>query len=93
MRRYYALMLGIDGRARLLKALDGNTTLAEAACVLEFGRSYELSLTVTGGRIQASLDGRALFDVIDRDLPSGGIALVCEEGRMAAETVRVKPEA
>jgi ADP-ribosylglycohydrolase len=91
MRRYYALMLGADGMARLVKALDGNTTLADAACALEFGRPYEISLTVAGSRIQASLDGKLLFDVIDRDLATGGIALVCEEGRVAAEAVRVRP--
>jgi hypothetical protein len=92
MRRYYALMLAADGHARLVKALDGYTTLAEAACLLEFGRSYEISLTVTGSRLRASLDGKTLFDVTDRDLASGGIALVCEEGRVAADAVRVKPE-
>jgi len=91
MRRYYALMLSADGRVRLVKALDGYTTLAEAACALEFGQPYEIGLTVTGNRIQASLDGTLLFAVTDADLASGGIALVCEEGRMAAEAVRVKP--
>jgi hypothetical protein len=58
---------------------------------LEFDRPYALSLTVTGSRIQASLDGKALFEAIDRDLVSGGIALICEEGRAAAEAVHVKP--
>ena len=91
MRRYYALILGVDGQVRLVKALDGNTILAEAACALEFGRPYELSLTVAGSRIQASLDGKILFNVTDRDLVTGGVALVCEEGRVAAEGVRVKP--
>jgi hypothetical protein len=91
MRRYYALMLSVDGGLRLEKVLDGNTTLAEAACPLEFGRSYALSLTVTGSRIRASLDGALLFDVTDPDLASGGIALVCEQGRVAAETVYVRP--
>lgn len=91
MRRYYALILGKDGKARLVKALDGNNTLAEAACTLEFGRSYALSLTVTGSRIRANLDGTILFEVNDGDLASGGIALVCEEGRMATDAVSVKP--
>ena len=91
MRRYYVLMLGMDGRARLVKALDGNTTLAESACALEFDRPYEFSLTVAGIRIRASLDGKTLFDVTDADLPSGGIALACEDGRMAAEAVVVQP--
>jgi ADP-ribosylglycohydrolase len=91
MRRYYALLLGVDGRIRLIKALDGYSTLSDAAFSLEFGRTYALSLTVKGSQIQASLDGKLLFDVIDRDLASGGIALVCEEGRVATEAVIVKP--
>jgi ADP-ribosylglycohydrolase len=91
MRRFYALMLDVDGWVRLVKALDGNTTLAEALCTLEFGRAYELSLTVRGDQIQAFLDGRLLFEVTDRDLATGGIALVCEEGRVAADAVHVKP--
>jgi hypothetical protein len=85
--------LGVDGQVRLVKALDGTTTLAETPRALEFGRSYELSLRLVGSQIQASLDGKLLFDVTDADLPSGGIALVCEEGRVAAEAVQVKPAA
>jgi hypothetical protein len=91
MRRYYALMLGVDGSVRLVKALDGYATLAEAVCRLDFGRAYELSLTMKGSQIRASLDGRLLFEVRDQDLASGGIALVCEQGRVAAEMVRVRP--
>jgi ADP-ribosylglycohydrolase len=93
MRRYYALILDVDGKARLIKALDGNTTLAEAECPLEFGQSYAFSLTVKGSQIHASLDGKALFSVTDTDLESGGIALVCEEGRVAADAVNVIPAA
>jgi hypothetical protein len=93
MRRYYALVLGVDGRARLVKALDGDTTLAEATYPFEFGQAYELSLSVVGSRIRASLDGKPLFDICDQDLASGGIALVCEEGRVAAEAVQVEPAA
>ena len=74
-----------------MKALDGNTILAEADFSLEFGRSYALDLTVVGSHIQANLDGEALFTVTDPDLTCGGIALVCEEGRVAADMVSVKP--
>jgi ADP-ribosylglycohydrolase len=91
MRRYYALMLHEDGKVRLVKALDGIATLAEADSPMEFGRSYALSLTVKSSQIEASLDGRVLFTVKDTDLESGGIALVCEEGRVAADAVNVKP--
>jgi hypothetical protein len=91
MRRYYALVLGMDGRARLIKALDGMTTLAEAACPLEFDASYTLTLTVTGSHLQADLDGKCVLEATDADLPGGGIALICEEGRVTADTVTVKP--
>jgi ADP-ribosylglycohydrolase len=89
MRRYYALLLHRDGVVRLVKALDGEIVLAEAAVDWALGRPYALSLEVTGNRIQAGIDGVPLFDAIDaeRSLSTGGIALVCEEGRVATNAV------
>ena len=51
MRRYYALLLcsdGVDGHptARLVKALDGNTVLAETDFAWEFDEKHDLSLEV-----------------------------------------------
>jgi len=91
MKRYYALRLCRDGRARLTKALDGDKTLAEADLPLVFGRTYALALEVAGNRIRGSVDGALLFDVADSDRPliEGGIALLCEEGRTAAGPVRI----
>jgi ADP-ribosylglycohydrolase len=93
MRRYYALLLGDNGQARLVKALDGETVLAEIDFAWQFGGSYELSLQVVGSHLEAAIDGRPLFAVDDADRPltSGGIALVCEEGRMATDAVVVSP--
>jgi ADP-ribosylglycohydrolase len=93
MCRYYAFLLGSDGQARLVKALDGATVLAEQDFAWQFGGSYELSLQVVGGHLEAAIDGRQLFAVDDTDLPltGGGIALVCEEGRMATDAVVVSP--
>ena len=91
--RYYALLLRRDGTARLVKALDGETVLAEAAFPWVMGQTYELSLQVVGTRIQASIDGALLFDVEDntRPLDGGGIALIATEGRLSADAVRVQP--
>jgi hypothetical protein len=52
-----------------------------------------LRLRVSGARLQAGLNGQGLFDVIDGDAPllTGGIALLCEEGRAATESVTVRP--
>jgi len=93
MRRYYALLLGADGMARLVKALDGDAVLAETAFEWTLGHSYALRLQAVGTRLQAWIDGRALFDVQDteRPLTSGGIALICREGRVASEAVMVRP--
>jgi ADP-ribosylglycohydrolase len=93
MKRYYALLLGSDNTVRLVKALDGDHTLAEFHFPLDMDMKYELSLRVHGDHLQAELDGNILFDLRDTDAPllDGAIALICEEGRMAAEWVRVQP--
>jgi ADP-ribosylglycohydrolase len=98
MRRYYALLLcndSADGHpiARLVKALDGCTVLAEKDLIWEFGETHDLSLEVVGAHLRAWIDGRFLFEVDDTDLTltSGGVALVCEEGRTATQVVKVQP--
>jgi ADP-ribosylglycohydrolase len=93
MRRYYGLMLGPDGKAQLVKALDGVTILAEKDIGWRLRSSFDLRLQVTGTRLQGWVDGQQLFDLHDEDRPleGGAIALICEEGRMAAERVTVKP--
>ncbi|MBV9864184.1 MAG: ADP-ribosylglycohydrolase family protein [Abitibacteriaceae bacterium] len=93
MRRYYALLLCDDGKARLVKALDGQHTLAQTNFPWKFGEAHDLNLQVAGNRITGCIDGRLMFDVRDTNhsLSGGGIALLCEEGRMATDEVRVQP--
>jgi ADP-ribosylglycohydrolase len=93
MRRYYALLLAPNGKAQLVKALDGETVLAEAEFAWSFGAGYALRLQVVDTRIQGWIDDRLLFDVRDdsRPLQGGGVALVCTEGRMATDAVTVRP--
>ena len=97
MHRYYALLLGraADGRgvARLVRALDGDTVLAEADFPWEYGETHTFSLRVTGDRLQGSIDNldETLFDVTDSELDGGGIALVVEEGRVMSDEVVVRP--
>jgi ADP-ribosylglycohydrolase len=93
LRRYYALLLCDDGAARLVKALDGQTILAQQPFAWEFGRPYALSLQVAGNRIQACIDGQIVFEITDdnRPLNGGGVALVCAEGRVATDAVEVRP--
>lgn len=93
MRRYYGLMLAPDGKAQLVKALDGNHVLAEKDIGWRLRSTYDLKLQVAGNQIQGWVNGEKLFDVEDgeRPLTSGAIALICEEGRMASEAVTVTP--
>jgi ADP-ribosylglycohydrolase len=93
MRRYYALLLCRDDRIRLVKSLDGERLLAETEFSWKFGETHQLSLQVQGNRIQAFIGERILFDVEDAidPLVSGGIALVCEEGRTGTWQVKVDP--
>jgi len=98
MRRYYALLLCSDGKARLVKALDGHTVLAEAEFAWAFDETHVLSLEVVGAhqggvRLHAWIDSQHLFQVVDTDRPltGGGVALVCEEGRTTTRAVTVRP--
>jgi ADP-ribosylglycohydrolase len=96
MRRYYALLLTQrDNKpvARLVKVLHDETVLAEMTFDWRFGTGYELSLQMSGNRLQGAINGRLLFDLADDEptLRSGGIGLLCEEGRVGTHTVQVAP--
>ena len=95
MRRYYALLLCHDvagnRRARLIRALDGDTVLAETDFPWDYGETYTFALRVSADRLQAAIDGDPLFDVTDSTLSGGGIGLVIEEGRVMSDEVVVRP--
>jgi hypothetical protein len=93
LERYYALLLSNQNTIQLLKRLDGEIVLAEQGFAWEFGRAYNLQINVLGNQILASVDGAFLFEVQDVDDPlsGGGIALVCEEGRIGTDEVRIRP--
>jgi ADP-ribosylglycohydrolase len=94
LERYYALLLCNQNTIRLIKRLDGEILLAEQAFAWEFGQPYRLQITVKGNRILVSVDGVLLLQVndLDRPLSGGGIALVCEEGRIGTDEVSVRSE-
>ncbi len=91
MRRYYALLLCDDGKAQLIKALDGDTILAEVEYTWSFGATKKFSLDVDDNRLVASIDDQVLFDVVDTNNPltGGGVAFVVEDGRIMSEAMKV----
>ncbi len=93
LERYYALLLTERKTIQLVKRLDGEIVLGEQQCIWEFGQAYALQITVRGNQISAFCNGILFFKVEDSDRPlaSGGIALVCEEGRIGTDKVSVSP--
>ncbi|HVX44534.1 MAG TPA: ADP-ribosylglycohydrolase family protein [Mycobacteriales bacterium] len=91
LRRYYALLLGADGALRLVKMYDGETELARTSATWELGRQYEIGLRVRGTELTGFLDGEPVLQARDSDLDCGGIALVCEVGRVGCDRVRIEP--
>ncbi|MFN8505234.1 ADP-ribosylglycohydrolase family protein [Kouleothrix sp.] len=100
LRRYYALLLRSAGMLQLVKVLDGETVLAEAPFAWELGQAYDLRLEVRGDELRAwatpahnrsGANGQPLLTARDRQRPlaGGAVALVVEEGRLAADAVSV----
>ena len=91
LRRYYALLLCKDCKARLVKALDGTLILKEVDFPLQFNVKYELALKVKGQRLQGWVDGALLFDLVDNKHPleGGAAALLIEEGTLTCDAVEI----
>ncbi len=92
LRRYYALLLCKDGKARLVKVLDDTNILAEADFPTQFNVTYDLALKVQGQNLQGWINGELLFDLIDADRPleGGAAALLVEEGTLSCQAVEIE---
>jgi ADP-ribosylglycohydrolase len=93
MQRFYSLQFVEGGKVRLLKALDGDTVLAEATFAWESWKPYAIALEVHGSHLRAWVEGKLVFDLVDKNHPltSGGIALVVEEGQLLTDAIEVGP--
>ena len=90
MKRYYAML--VDGeRVRIVRALDGDTVLAEAEGGWEYGAQSELRLEAEGDRLRGYLNGECVIEARDMQLDGGGVALICEEGRIGCAEVAIRP--
>ena len=93
LRRYYALLLRQGGKLQLVRMLGSETVLAEVAMEWGYDTAYRLRLQVEGTRLRGWIDGELLLEVRDGLLAHGGVALLCEEGRLATDAVEVQPPA
>ena len=92
MRRYYALLISGGGRLRLVRRCHEQAVLAETALRGRPDQPYRLVLSVRGATITGCVDGEAVFSVSDAVLDGGGVALLCEEGRVEVSEVSIGPE-
>jgi len=95
LRRYYALTLSDENRITLSKMRNTETVLARSPAGWNQGKEVELCLQVEGNRIRAEIDGQMLFDEEDTEDPltTGGIGILCKEGRISVAAVHVGPVA
>ncbi len=91
LQRFYSLQLVKGNKARLVKALDGDTVLDEK----EFGwtetSTYALKLQVSGNRLKGWIDGQLMFEATDNALAGGAVAFVVEQGNVTSQAMIVKP--
>jgi hypothetical protein len=91
LTRFYALQLVAGGKARLLKAYEGDDrVLVEINFAWKLWGNYDLRLEVKGSHLTGWIDGKKLLSAEDSTLTGGGIGLVVEEGHMLATHVTVK---
>lgn len=93
LNRFYALVFVHENRVQLVKWLDTPQVLAETAFAWHYETPYRMRLDVDGNQLRASIDGQEIFSVTDsiRPLLSGAVGLVCEEGCLLTDEVRVSP--
>ncbi|MCL4509190.1 MAG: ADP-ribosylglycohydrolase family protein [Chloroflexi bacterium] len=100
LERYYAVVLTAAGRVCVIKRFPGvsgpgcgENAVAAAPVEWILDRTYELTVTVMGNTLSASLDGRPVLSYSDgtEQLPRGAIALVACEGRVDIDAISVRP--
>ncbi len=92
MKRYYAFLCDTDSM-KLIRSFDEDEVLAETSGGWAFGVPVELNLKIQGNRLVASVNGEVVLEAVDPDrrIQGGGIALICEEGRIGCDHVEVRP--
>lgn len=87
----YAAVLGEPGRAALYRNDGTLARLASADFPWEYGREYAFVVRAVGDRLQVSIGGRAVFDVVDGTCRSGMVGyLRSGPGRCSYGGLRVR---
>jgi hypothetical protein len=90
LARYYAFKLVERSQVQLTRH---DHVLASQGYPWKFGKTYEMSLSVNGDRLIATINGEQVLEVMDNSLTHGGVALLVAEGRTATDSVTITPPA
>ena len=92
LRRYVALLLDQDKRIKIVRRHDDmQIVLAESSIAWEWEQTLSLSLTVTDGKITATVDGKTLVAESDGLPAHGAIGFLVEQGHAEWGAVTVHP--
>jgi ADP-ribosylglycohydrolase len=93
LRRYYAIILKGENQVFLVK-VSGESEQVLASAVFEWSLWHPvvLSLSAQGNRITAMVDGSVVLSAVDALDPylDGAIALLCQDGSVTTEQVRIE---
>lgn len=91
LRRHYVVRWANDGTLSVIRVKDGETVLATAPLAWTLYERQLITVRVVGSTITVSTgDGPLLtVDDVDGGLVDGGIAVMCEDGRIGVDFVRV----
>ena len=89
LRRHYSLRLDPSGRARIVKACDGESVLAEAHCPWVTHRTRIFEFSAVGGHLRACVDGVPLLEARDNDLNGGAAGFLLERGGMIVQSADI----
>lgn len=90
LRRHYSLRIDPGGRARIVKACDGEETLAETACPWMLGPPRDFQISAKGDLIRASVDGDFLLEARDPSLAGGAAGFLLDQGGVIVHSAAVE---
>jgi hypothetical protein len=97
LNRYVAILLTRDGsgqgQAQLLACIGNVVAQQSQPCDWQLYQNYPFSLKVVGQQATAQVGDLQLHLSIPSELSDGGIAMLCEQGRVGFEEVQVAPAA
>lgn len=92
LRRWYALLLTSGARVTFVRSFDrSKEELASASFDWKMDESYDIAITVVGGKFIGKIDGQRILEATDDRFEDGGVGLVVTNGSLSAEEIKIEP--